>query len=245
MPINDPHDHDHNKLSIFRRLEPADIKEDISELRGDEYRAMFRKVHKIVNHQFTKGVQKGIRGYVFWGDVGVGKTVMVKALAKALEVPLLFVDGSDIARPRYGESEQLINELFQTNENDPRLILIDDAESVFPRRDWVKGEAWHIAQNNVLFHELDQMDTSNAAVFLTTNQVELMDRALLSRLLDVPFPQPTKETMIQVARDRCADLKVDPEPLVRTIELSTTQFNNIRDIEKVVLEYYVEQAMAD
>lgn len=34
------------------------------------------------------------------------------------------------------------------------VILIDDCESVFPTRDWMKAESWHIAQNNVFFHEL-------------------------------------------------------------------------------------------
>lgn len=229
--------------SIFRKLDPlTDIAEDIADLRGEDYLAIFRKVYRIIRHQFNKEVHRGIRGFVFWGDVGVGKTVMVKALARELGVPLLFVDGSDIARPRYGESEQLITELFTAHEGEQRLILIDDAESVFPRRDWVKGEAWHIAQNNVLFHELDQLDTANISVVLTTNQFELMDRALISRLLEVPFPLPDRETMIQVAKDRCEELMVPWQPVAKVLELSD-QHKNIRDVEKLVLEYYIEQAI--
>ncbi len=244
MPLKDPHDHghDHEEMSIFRKLNPMDITEDISNLRGDDYRLIFRKVYRIVRHQFANNVHHGIRGFVFWGDVGVGKTVMVKALARELGVPLLFVDGSDIARPRYGESEQLISELFSSHAGGQRIILIDDAESVFPRRDWVKGEAWHIAQNNVLFHELDQLDTANVSVILTTNQFELMDKALISRLLELPFPLPARETMVQVAKDRCDELMVPWQPVASVLELSD-QHKNIRDVEKLVLEYYVEQAI--
>ena len=43
MPIKDPHEHSHEELSIFRKLNPMDIAEDISNLRGDDYRLIFQK----------------------------------------------------------------------------------------------------------------------------------------------------------------------------------------------------------
>lgn len=228
-------------IPTFRRLDPyAHIEEDITKFRGEEFRKIFYKVRQIITHQFNKKVRKGIKGFLFWGEVGTGKTAMAKALAKDLGYPLVFVDGSDIARWRYGESEQQIVELFGNPTKEKRIVLIDDAESVFPRRDWVKGESWHIAQNNVLFHELDRMDSSYTAVILSTNELSLMDKALRDRLYEIEFPNPPKETLIEIARDRCEDLMIPWQEVVSRIE-ADDKVKTIRDVERVVLEYYAEE----
>jgi len=229
-------------IQTFRQLDPYAhiVDEDITKFRGEEYKEIFFKVRRIIEHQFNKKVRKGIKGFLFWGDVGTGKTAMTKALAKDLGYPLVFVDGSDIARWRYGESEQQIVELFGNPTKEKRIVLIDDAESVFPRRDWVKGESWHIAQNNVMFHELDRMDTSSTVVILTTNELSLMDKALRDRLYEIEFRSPPKETLLEIARDRCEDLMIPWQEVVSRIE-ANDKVKTIRDVEKMVLEYYAEE----
>ena len=229
--------------AAFRILDPfADITEEVSHLRGDWYLSTFYKIRRIIQHQFTKRVRKGIRGFLFYGDVGVGKTVMAKALARDLGYPIVFVDGSDIARARYGESERAITDMFRIHGNNRRIVLVDDAESVFPRRDWVKGESWHIAQNNVLFHELDRLDTSMAVAILTTNEIGLMDRALRDRLFEVAFPNPDRETLIQVAKDRCEDLMIPWDPVIERIE-AHDRLESIREVERMVLEHYANESV--
>lgn len=223
----------------FVLLDPFELEEDITKFHGEAYRTTFYKVRQIVNHQFNKKVRRGIKGFLFWGEVGTGKTAMAKALAKDLGYPLIFIDGSDIARWRYGESEQQIVEIFSNRSGEKRIILIDDAESVFPRRDWVKGESWHIAQNNVLFHQLDQMDTSCAVVIMSTNELSLMDKALRDRLYEVEFKAPPKETLIQIAKDKCDDLMIPWQEVVSRLE-ADDKAKTIRDVEKAVLEYYAE-----
>ncbi len=164
---------------------------------------------------------------------------MTKALARDLGYPIVFVDGSDIARARYGDSERAITEMFRAYDEERRIVLIDDAESVFPRRDWVKGESWHIAQNNVLFHELDRLDTSRAVVILTTNEISLMDRAVRDRLFEVEFPHPERETLMEVAKDRCADLMIPWDSIVEQIR-ERDDLESIRGVEKLVLEHYAD-----
>jgi len=229
-------------IQTFRKLDPYAhiVDEDITKFRGEGYKEIFFKVRRIIEHQFAKKVRKGIKGFLFWGDVGTGKTAMTKALAKDLGYPLVFVDGSDIARWRYGESEQQIVELFGNPTKEKRIVLIDDAESVFPRRDWVKGESWHIAQNNVMFHELDRMDTSSTVAILTTNELSLMDKALRDRLYEIEFRSPPKETLLEIARDRCEDLMIPWQEVVSRIE-ANDKVKSIRDVEKMVLEYYAEE----
>lgn len=224
----------------FTHLEVADIHEDIIKFRGEDYHNIFYRVRQIINHQFTKKVRRGIKGFLFWGEVGTGKTAMAKALAKDFGYPLIFVDGSDIARWRYGESEQQIVELLPDAPGEKRLVLIDDAESVFPRRDWVKGESWHIAQNNVLFHRLDRMDTSCTVVIMTTNELSLMDKALRDRLYEVEFKSPPKEILIEIAKDKCEELMIPWQELVSRLQ-ADDKIKTMRDVEKAVLAYYAEE----
>lgn len=227
-------------VTTFRRLDPfADITEEVGSLRGSAYLTIFYKIRRIIQNQFAKQIRRGIKGFLFHGDVGVGKTAMAKALARDLGYPIVFVDGSDIARARYGDSERAITEMFRAHSEERRIVLIDDAESVFPRRDWVKGESWHIAQNNVLFHELDRLDTSRAVVILTTNEISLMDRAVRDRLFEVEFPHPERETLMEVAKDRCADLMIPWDSIVEQIR-ERDDLESIRGVEKLVLEHYAD-----
>ena len=230
-------------VTNYRKLNPyADIHEDVTQLRGPQYLEVYYKVRRIIEHQFNKKVRGGIKGFLFWGEVGIGKTAMGKALAKDISCPLIFVDGSDIARALYGQSEQAITEIFKNPGDERRLILIDDAESVFPRRNWVKGESWHIAQNNVLFHELDTLDTSNTIVILTTNEVGLMDKAIRDRLYEIEFPLPSKEVLVEIAKDKCDELMIPWQKVASGIK-ANDRVKTIRDVEKLVLEHYAQEVI--
>ena len=79
-------------------IEPKDIPENSLSCRGESYLVTLRKVKAIVAHQLENPALKGIKGFIFYGDVGTGKTLMAKVLANELSLPLIIVDGSVIAR---------------------------------------------------------------------------------------------------------------------------------------------------
>jgi len=211
-------------------------------LRGKWHKKTLEFVKAIAKHQFDKPIRQGIRGFIFHGEVGTGKTMLGKALARALQVPLFFVDGRDIARGLYGQSEQQIGAIFREAGKQHSIILIDDAESVFPDRDWIKGQSWHVAQNNVFFHALDALDTSKYVVILTTNKYDLLDKALKSRLYPIEFPEPDQELLLEIAKLRCEELLIeqgDEQHILEEIRAKPEKFKDIRSIEKFVIEQYV------
>jgi AAA+ superfamily predicted ATPase len=209
--------------------------------RGDDFRTIFLKVYRIISLQFANPDIRGIKGFIFYGETGVGKTYMAKMLAHELSVPLLFVDSTTIARKQYGESEQMISKLFQEATQNKALLLFDDVEALFLDRTKEGSEAWNNAQNNVLFHELDNLDTSRCAVILTTNLVDFLDKALRDRLYPIEFPLPNLETLLAVAQLRCKELKISPEGVEKAIRLAPASFRSLRSVEKRVLEEYVVQ----
>ena len=57
-----------------------------------------------MTHQLGNASLKGIKGFIFYGEPGNGKTLMARVLARELQLSLFFVDGSVIARELYGQA---------------------------------------------------------------------------------------------------------------------------------------------
>jgi SpoVK/Ycf46/Vps4 family AAA+-type ATPase len=209
--------------------------------RGEEFRAIFLKVSRIISLQFASPDLRGIKGFIFHGETGVGKTYMARVLAHELSVPLLFVDSATIARKHYGESEHLIAKLFEEATHNKSVLLFDDVEALFLDRTKESSESWNAGQNNILFHQLDKVDTSKCAIILTTNLVSFLDKALLDRLYSIEFPVPSLKTILAIAQLKCREHKIDSAGVVKTISSTPDRFQSIRTVEKLVLEEYVTQ----
>jgi transitional endoplasmic reticulum ATPase len=231
-------------MSIKREnLEIAwdEIPENLTICKGDEFQKTFSEVRNVIGHQIGNRSLNGIKGFIFYGEPGIGKTLMAKVLARELRLSLFFVDGSVIARELYGQSERQIVKVFSAAAKKRSIILIDDAESVFPDRDWLKGESWHVAQNNILFHQIDGLDTSQIALIMTTNKFQLLDSALKDRLYAIEFPPIDEETAIEVVRMKCAEKGMDSTSSEERIHSNPESFRSGRAIEKLVVKEYIRQ----
>ena len=213
----------------------------LEQCQGKEFRDIFQKVFRIISLQFATPDIKGIKGFIFSGETGVGKTLMAKMLARQLGVPLLFVDSTTIARKHYGDSEQLIAKLFEEAGHNKALLLFDDVEALFLDRTKEASESWNTGMNNVLFHQLDNMNTSKCSVILTTNLIGYLDKALRDRLYPIEFPLPSLETLVAIARLKCKDLKINALDIETSIRSAPDRFQSIRAVEMLVFEQYVTQ----
>src|SRR5581483_59803 len=171
------------------------------------------------------------------------------------DIVLVIVDGADIARGRYGDSEEQLRKLFQyaregeyhghRHEEDPlrrTVLLFDDVESLFLARSSGGAKEWHFSQNSVFFHAIDELDTSKTAVVLTTNRIDLVDEAIVDRFLPYEFGTPPKDVLAQVARHRAELQKLDDErlrPVLRAIDDPNDQVKSIRDVERMVTRAYI------
>jgi SpoVK/Ycf46/Vps4 family AAA+-type ATPase len=233
-----------DEQDYYTQLDPvSDIDVSSSELYGENYLSIMEKVRKIISHQQNNQIRNGIPGFIFYGPPGTGKTTMVKAIAKDLMSELFFVDGANVARALYGQSEQAIVQIFSDARKTGRdtIVLIDDAESVFPSREWQKGQAWHVAQNNVFFHQIDDMDTSEISVVLTTNKIDMMDEAVIDRLLNFEFEAMPMEVLVKIAENRSRELQIESEEIVKKIRERASDLESVRDVEKIIWNVYVEQ----
>ena len=230
-------------------MNAAEIPEDydISRFVGEEYKRIFNLAFKTFYYQFREGIRRGIRGFLFHGEPGTGKTSLAYAVARELgrkfrDVYLIAVDASDIARPLYGESEMRIVEIFEEARGlmGYALMLFDDVESIFMSRGRRGIESWHIAQDNVFFHMLDELDTSKVGVIATTNWFKLVDKALVDRLYPIEFKPLDLDTALAIAEKRCRELGVRFEKVKEEILSMNPPPKSARQVERVVLKYYIQ-----
>ena len=84
------------------------------------------------------------KGLILFGPPGTGKTLIAKALANEVGAKFYSINGPEIYSKWYGESERTLRELFDNAaENAPSVILIDELDSLVPKRDSLHGEVEH------------------------------------------------------------------------------------------------------
>jgi AAA+ superfamily predicted ATPase len=240
-----------------------------NDLLGDFHRGILAETVEIVAHQWRQDVRRSaVKGFFLGGPPGVGKSVLARRAAYELAlrfrdlarpegespVVLVLLDGAEIARARYGESEERIREVFRraaqgfTEPDQRAVILFDDVESLLMKRGSDQAKEWHFSQDSVFFHAVDELDTSRAAVFLTSNRPDLVDDAILDRFLGYTFLLPDRDLLVAVATRAAAQQGFTPDQVAavaadvaRATDGGTLR--SIREAERLVVRAYVERVL--
>lgn len=276
--MNEHHHHAHDgPLAVGNLLQFDDLREQFGEpgqpdaagsrdIIGERYIATLTELTQIVEHQWRSGVRRGlIKGFFLAGPPGTGKTTLAKRLAYELglrfradpdvsSVLLALVDGSEIARSRYGESEERIRDIFTharsgfTAAGQRTVLLFDDVESIFMARGSTHVKEWHFSQDSVFFHAVDDLDTSRAVVILTSNRADLVDDAIRDRFLEYTIDYPDPEIVVQIALNVAATQQFTPEQCVRLearlrAAIEQGAIRSIRDAQRFVVAQFVADVL--
>ena len=188
-----------------------------SEMVGDRYQDLLQEIAAIAEYQWRSGTTRGlVKGFMLSGPPGTGKTTLAKRLAYELgrrfeaedepPVALAFIDGGEISRSRYGESEERIRDIFLharsgfTAQGQRSVLLFDDVESIFMARGSQHAKEWHFSQDSVFFHSIDDLDTSRATIVLTSNRPDLIDEAIRDRFLSYVVDYPDLDTLLRMVQ---------------------------------------------
>ena len=229
---------------------------------GEWHNKLIREVAAVAKHQWQNQISDGIRGYIFYGKPGTGKTWTAFKVAEVLGLldlykkgfeVIIYRDCADLASWRYGETEKEIRDVFKRayeRAEDIRrrqkdagiLIIFDDAEGLFLTRSYgSKLDTWYIAQLNVFFHEIDAMDTSKLFTILTTNRIDLLDDALKDRFVTVEFISLPMEVLLKYAEERIKMLGIYENDIINKVKMQIINgASTFRDVNKITTRIYLE-----
>ncbi|MBI4322273.1 MAG: AAA family ATPase [Chloroflexi bacterium] len=118
------------------------------------------------------------RGVILHGPPGVGKTHLARALANEVQARFYYINGPEVVGTMYGETESNLRRVFnEATHHAPSVILIDELDSIAPRR----GESGAQSDTRMVTQLLSLMDGLNRVdgiiVLGTTNRLEAIDVA--------------------------------------------------------------------
>ena len=236
-----------------------------SEMVGQRYLDLLAELTAIAEYQWRSGSPRGlVKGFMLSGPPGTGKTTLAKRLAYELgcrfrsdndpPVALAFIDGGEISRSRYGESEERIRDIFLharsgfTAQGQRSVLLFDDVESIFMARGSQHAKEWHFSQDSVFFHSIDELDTSRSTIVLTSNRPDLIDEAIRDRFLSYVVDYPDLETLIQMIEQIPALVQLSgaqratmKNDLVAAVKDGTVR--SMRDAQRFAMRHFVSKIL--
>lgn len=130
------------------------------------------------HEQLVRIGARPIKGVLFTGDSGTGKTLLGRIIANQAQATFYKVSGPEIVSKWVGSSEEVLRTIFaDARANQPSIIFFDEIDSVAPRR----GDDTHESSRRLvgqLLTSMDGFDKDNVTVIATTNRPQDLDDAL-------------------------------------------------------------------
>src|SRR3984893_4772251 len=155
------------------------------------------------------------KGVLLYGPPGTGKTLLARAVAAESRVHFIPLNGPEIMRKFYGESEAKLREVFEeAARRAPAILFIDEIDAVAPKRAEVTGEV----EKRVVAQLLSLMDgfvsRGQVVVIGATNIPEVLDPALrrpgrFDREIEIGVPNTQARLQILKIHSRAMPLGPD------------------------------------
>ncbi|WP_326564589.1 ATP-binding protein [Micromonospora peucetia] len=132
------------------------------------------------NNRFSKIGAKPIKGMLFTGPSGTGKTFLAKGLANLTGSTFYNISGPAIVNQFVGQSERTLRKIFEhAAQNAPSILFFDEIDSLYTQR----GAGNHESTNRLVGQFLSLLDGftpyERVIVIATTNLPTSLDDALL------------------------------------------------------------------
>ncbi|KAJ7582782.1 hypothetical protein C8J56DRAFT_831682 [Mycena floridula] len=164
---------------------------------------------------FKSGILKehSMTGCLLFGPPGVGKTLVVRALAKEAGCRMMVVTPADVMDMYVGEGEKLVKAVFSlARKLSPCVVFLDEIDALFGARMSSRDNGGAVAHRGVITEFMQEMDglkstrDDNVIVIGATNRPFDLDDAVLRRLprrllVDLPGVKEREEILKIHLRD--------------------------------------------
>ena len=187
------------------------------------------------------------KNILFYGLPGTGKTMLVKALANELDVPLYLIKATSLIGDHVGDGASKIHDLFKkASENSPSIIFIDEIDAIALHRSFqsLRGDVSEIV--NSLLTEMDGIVENKSVITIgATNNPSSLDYAVRSRFEEeIEFKLPDDEERMIILENNLESMPLDYELDLERIVKQTKGLSG-RDIKEKILKTALHNAIAN
>lgn len=179
----------------FRDRENVNLEDVVFEVSVAGQVEQFLKEHRFseILHQYELPVANKI---FLYGKTGCGKTMTAKAIAKELDKKIFIVNLSTIVSSKLGETAKNINNIFKEANYENSVLFFDEFDSLGQVRDYDNKDSSEMKRVvNALLQLIDNFPR-NAILIAATNQIQMIDEALLRRFeLKLEFISPSEQVL--------------------------------------------------
>jgi len=171
-------------------------------------------INRVLNEYFSANKLKRYnidakRRLLFCGPPGCGKTLTAKAIAKELNLPLLYIHMDSLISSYLGETASNLRKIFKYASQDKWLIFFDEFDTIAKNRD-DKNEHGELKRSvNTFLQMLDNFKI-NTLLIAATNHQHLLDNAIWRRFDEIMFfDKPDKNKIKETIRKKVNIFKSD------------------------------------
>ena len=180
-----------NKSIVSENTKVEIINEDTSALNDVNTIETNLKISDVIGQENAKNKTKVLIKYLeepekfgewapknilFYGLPGTGKTMLVKAIANELEVPLYLIKATSLIGDHVGDGASKIHDLFEkAQKTSPSIIFIDEIDAIALHRSFqsLRGDVAEIV--NSLLTEMDGISENKGVITIgATNNINTL-----------------------------------------------------------------------
>lgn len=149
---------------------------------------------------------------LLYGSSGCGKSMAAERIAWDLGLPFYKVRFDSIISSYLGESASNLQSLFESIEDYPCVLLLDEFDIIGKQRDVTSNDVGEIHRIvNILLGLLEEYDGAGILI-ATTNLEGSLDKALFRRFDDfIELPKPTEKEIVELLKMSFSALRISKE----------------------------------
>ena len=187
------------------------------------------------------------KNILFYGLPGTGKTMLVKALANELEVPLYLIKATSLIGDHVGDGASKIHDLFKkASDNSPSIIFIDEIDAIALHRSFqsLRGDVSEIV--NSLLTEMDGISENTSVITIgATNNPTSLDYAVRSRFEEeIEFKLPDDDERLDIIENNLKTMPLEYDLDLNKIVKLTKGFSG-RDLKEKILKTALHNAISN